>query len=97
MEVTHEIRAIADIQPGQEITFNNVRDDFPGLRRKEIRQKIIFHRLKFICICDFCKDEIDDGDNEDQTKIDKLMLEIQMLNIHGDEKAASEAMIGGKY
>jgi len=94
-EVTHEIRAIADIKPGQEITFNNVRNDFPGLRRKEIRQKIILARLKFTCLCDFCKDDDDDdGDTEDQTKIDKLMLEIQMLNIHGDEKAASEAMIG---
>jgi len=94
MEVTHEIRAIADIQPGQEITFNNVRNDFPGLRRKEIRQKIIFHRLKFTCICDFCKDEDDDGDTEDQTKIDKLMQEIQMLNLTGDEKSASEAIAG---
>lgn len=92
-KVTHEIRAIFDIEPGQEIAFNYVRDDFPGMRKKEVRQKIIFLRHDFICLCNLCQDGDDDDHTGSQSQIEELIEEWKKLN-YARQKRPVSAWIG---
>ena len=58
--VPFEVRAIADIKAGEEITVNLSKDQFFGFRNKEYRKSSLLNAPPFIhCSCELCQNEID--------------------------------------
>jgi len=56
-------RTTKKIKAGEELTFSYT-DSIPfGLKKREFRQKFIKERLNMICVCDFCKVEMEDSDD----------------------------------
>ena len=52
-------RTTKKIKAGDELTYCYASIPF-GLKKREFRQKFIKERLNMICICDFCKIEVED-------------------------------------
>jgi len=78
-EKGHPLRAISDIEPGQEITFAySPGSEFLGMRNKEVRQQIILDHCNFTCLCDLCEE--DDEPTANQSKIEELIEEVQNLH-----------------
>jgi len=82
----NEIRAISDIEAGQEITISYSTRNFGfGMRSRENRQKILKDKMNFICECDFCKEGEEDDKTVVQLKIEELIdkvTELQMERVH---------------
>jgi len=80
-----EVRAIFDIEPGQEITIPYFYGlVLLGMRKKEFRQKFVLDQASFTCLCYLCQKENDDDDNANQSKIEELIEEMRKLKIKTD-------------
>ena len=89
-----------DIKPGEEITTNYIGGFvFLGMRKKEIRQKIIFESEGFTCVCDKCKNEKDNAKDSYQSKIEEMIREVKKLQkgrndwIHQHQKNVSPILL----
>ena len=72
-------RATKKIKAGEELTYCYAPIPF-GLKKREFRQKFIKERLNMICICDFCKVEVEDkNDIASFEAFEKEELELKRL------------------
>ena len=56
----HQVRAIANIKEGQEISLNWCIDPFYGFKNKNHRQKSLMNNPPFVvCSCDLCESDVD--------------------------------------
>ena len=76
-------RTTKKIKAGEELTYCYASIPF-GLKKREFRQKFIKEMLNMICICDFCKIEVEDkNDIASFEAFEKEELELKKLT---DEK-----------
>ena len=76
-------RTTKKIKAGEELTYCYARIPF-GLKKREFRQKFIKEWLNMICVCDFCKIEVEDkNDVAAFEAFEKEELELKKLT---DEK-----------
>ena len=73
-----EVRAISDIKSGEEITISYQTELF-GMKNRENRQEIL-EFMGFVCSCDLCKQQKENGLHPNQTKMDELIEDIEDLN-----------------
>jgi hypothetical protein len=72
----HQVRAIANIKEGQEISLNWCIDPFYGFKNKNHRQESLMNNPPFVvCSCDLCENDID----IDANAFEALILEAEGL------------------
>ena len=72
----HQVRAIANIKEGQEISLNWCIDPFYGFKNKDHRQESLMNNPPFVvCSCDLCENDID----IDANAFEALILEAEGL------------------
>ena len=78
--VSKEIRAVSNIEPGQEITINYAVEKLLfNMRSKETRQEILWINCNVTnCFCDFCKEDTNDK-TVIGSKMDELIAELELL------------------
>ena len=72
----HQVRAIANIKEGQEISLNWCIDPFYGFKNKNHRQESLMNNPPFVvCSCDLCESDVD----IDANAFEALILEAEGL------------------
>ena len=57
-----EIRAVADIKEGEEITISYVNEYDYGLKDRKSRQEVLLRGRFFLCQCEYCENGPRDND-----------------------------------